>query len=110
MELREVIIQQVKAETKPFKTGTNEKTKKQWSMYSVGVKIKDNWFNCTTFDYNELLEMKKWEAGQAKLLIFYQEEWKDKDGNQKKQWRFRLPKIEEENNHLLKKIWSKLNG
>lgn len=108
MELREVIIQQIKADTKPVREGKNNKGV-EWKMYNIGLKIKDTWVNGTTFDYNELLEINKWESGQSKLLVFFQEHWKDKNtGEEKKAWKFRTPTVHEENNYLLKNIWSKL--
>lgn len=90
MQIKEVIIQKISI--KDPKHG--EKNGREWTMYPVGVQIKDIWYNGTFWNADDLDEFKMYESGSTQLLVFFQDEYKDKDGQMKKVWKFKLPKPE----------------
>lgn len=99
MEIKEVIIQQVKIGDPKH----GETKGKKWTLWPVGIKIKEKWINGSFFNPDDVERLKKIESGQSILLNFFKESY-EKDGEIVSVWKFKFPKIEEENNFLLKKI------
>ena len=100
MKIREVVIQKTS-----IKDPRHGETKgKAWTMYPVGIQVREGWYNGAFFNIDDLEEFKKIEAGQKRLVLFFKKSYKGKDGEQKSSWNFRWPKVEEENNYLLKEI------
>ena len=102
--VKEVIIQKIS-----IKEPKHGETKgKKWTMWPVGIQVNGKWINGTFFNQEDVERLKSIEAGQKQLFKFYKESY-IKDGEKITVWKFKFPKIEEENNYILNKIWDKLN-
>ena len=103
--IKEIIVQQVNLGEQ--KSGT--KNGKSWTMFPIGLKVKDKWYNSATFKRAEAEWFGSLQPGQKIQLFFYKDQYQDKEGNVKTVWKFRKLTQTEELDLRLTRIEEKID-
>lgn len=103
-EIKEVIIEDTKIDEP--KSGDRKDGKGKWTLWNCGIKVKGNWFNAGFFKKEDMDRLHYTEKGSRVIVVFENEQYQ-KDGEWKTIWKWRWPYDAEEVLFLLREIRDK---